>query len=242
LFFDFHKIYIRTFVDIVATEYRPGFIRLSGNDFVLSISLPLITLANLVPPRALMAWDRRLLASPQHLTLLLSGFHGLYPVLECDASYTPIAQRLGVCLNFKVGLCERYKPGRDHVQEIIRKHGLVTLEAEDDLRIQEERSAQQIMLSAEGEMEGDDETFQDVMVGTEKCTSVDPDRFDRFSLSSSLESLMDQSFLKLVQIRRKYGLGWAGAEVLHSESEKLQMKEHDVLTLKSKAKFTTVFF
>jgi len=236
---DFHRIYIRTFVDIVATEYRPGFIRLSGNDFVLSISLPLITLANIVPPRALMAWDRRLLASPQHLTLLISGFHGLYPVFECDASYTPIAQRLGVCLNFKVGLCEGYKPARDQVQEIIRKHGLVTLEAEDELRIQAERSAQQTKLSAEGETEGDDE---DVMVTAEECTLVDPNRFDRFSLSNSLESLLDQSFLKLVQIRRKYGLGWAGAEVLHSESEKLQMKEQDVLTFKSQAKITPVFF
>ena len=132
-----------------------------------------------------MAWDRRLLASPQYLTLLISGFHGLYPVLECDASYTSIAQQLGVCLNFKVGLCERYKPARDQVQEIIRKHGLVTLEAEDELRIQAERSAQQTKLSAEGKTEGDNETIQDVMVIAEECTSVDPNRFDRFSLSSS---------------------------------------------------------
>lgn len=112
-FFDFHKIYIRTFVDIVATEYRPGFILLSGNDFVLSTSLPLITLANIVPLHALMAWGRRLLAPLQYLTLLISGFYGLYPVLERDASYTPIAQRLGVYLNFKVGLCERYQPARE---------------------------------------------------------------------------------------------------------------------------------
>ena len=78
-----------------------------------------------------MAWDRRLLASSQHLILLISGFHGLYPVLESTATYTSAALRLGVCLNFKVGLSVRYKPGADQVRELIRKHGLIVMDAED---------------------------------------------------------------------------------------------------------------
>ncbi|KAF8889407.1 hypothetical protein CPB84DRAFT_1826578 [Gymnopilus junonius] len=61
---------------------------------------------------------------------------------------------------------------------------------------------------------------------------VDPGRFDRFSLSNSLESLMDQSFLKIVQLRRFFGLGWAGAELLNSEVEKSQQTPETVLALK----------
>lgn len=160
-------------------------------------------------------------------------------MLDYDASYTPAAQRLGVCLNFKVGLSERYKPGKDHVQEIIWKHGLVTMDAEDESIAQEEIDAQQLRLYSEGEVEAEGETVQDHTV-VEEGTVADPNRFDSFSLSSSLESLMDQSFLKLVQIRRKFGLGWAGAEVLHSECEKLQMKEQDVF--QSKYQVSTIIF
>ena len=184
-----------------------------------------------------MAWDRRILASSQHLTLLISGFHGLYPVLEPDAAYTTLAHRLGVNLNFQVGLSGRYKPGNDQVRELIRKHGLVTNDAEDEFQLQEELAAQKLKISRamEGELEDEDETTAEtspVTADEEPEEQVDPDRFDRFSLSSSLDSLMDQSFLKLVQIRRKFGLGWAGAELLHSESEKSQMKEVDVLNSK----------
>jgi ubiquitin-conjugating enzyme E2 Q len=214
------------FIDVVATEYRPGFIRLPGDDFVLSISLPVITLANLIPPRALMAWDRRLLASSQHLTLLISGFHGLYPVLDSNATYTPAARRLAVSLNFKVGLSERYKPGTEQVREVIRKHGLIVKDAEDELEL---LAAQQPTLEWGSDQE-DNPDSTPVVEGE----VVDRNRFDRFSLSSSLESLMDQSFLKLVQIRRRFGLGWAGAELLHTESEKVQMKEVDVLALRRK--------
>jgi len=187
-----------------------------------------------------MAWDRRILASSQHLTLLISGFHGVYPVLEPDGSYTTLAHRLGVNLSFQVGLSGRYKPGNDQVRELIRKHGLVTKDAEDEFQIQEEIAAQKLKMSRamEAELEDEDETTAEtspVAVDEEPEEQVDPDRFDRFSLSSSLDSLMDQSFLKLVQIRRKFGLGWAGAELLHSESEKFQMKEVDVLNSRMKA-------
>ncbi|KDR71552.1 hypothetical protein GALMADRAFT_253891 [Galerina marginata CBS 339.88] len=217
------------FVDIVATEYRPGFIRLGGNDFVVSVSLPVITLADSIPPRALMAWDRRLLSCAQHLTVLISGFHGLYPVLENDASYTGAAQRLGVSLTFKVGLSEKYKPGNEQVQEVVRKHGLIIQDAEDELRIQAEQAAQRAKLYEYDEDFDEDEPMQEVV---EEEEVVDPGRFDRFSLSSSLESLMDQSFLKIVRLRRHFGLGWAGAELLNAEVERSQQKEETILATK----------
>jgi ubiquitin-conjugating enzyme E2 Q len=227
----------RNFVDIVATEYRPGFIRLGGNDFVISVSLPVITLADSIPPRALMAWDRRLLASSQHLTLLITGFHGLYPVLENDASYSSSAQRLGVGLTFKVGLSKNYKPGNEHVQEVVRKHGLILQDAEDELRIQAEIAAQRAkMYDWDAENEEDEQMQPDVVVEEEPEVD-DSGQFDRFSLSSSLESLMDQSFLKIVKLRRKFSLGWAGAEFLDAEVEKSQWKEEDIFAAKEKVIF-----
>ena len=178
-----------------------------------------------------MAWDRRLLSCPQHLTLLISGFHGLYPVLEQDMSYTSAAQRLGVSLSFKVGLSEKYKPGSEQVQEVVRKHGLIQQDAEDELRIQAEIAAQK---AKQNEFDGDwdeDEPMQEPEVAIEEEEVADPGRFDRFSLSSSLESLMDQSFLKIVRLRRLFGLGWAGAELLNAEVERSQRPPETVLAL-----------
>lgn len=220
------------FVDIVATEYRPGFIRLGGDDFVLSVSLPVITLADSIPPRALMAWDRRLLSRSQHLTLLISGFRGVYPVITADGTYTSAAHMIGATLSFKVGLSQRYKPGRDQVQEAVRRHGLIIQDAEDELRLQAEKLAQQQQM-----YDWDIDTPMDLAPESveEEEPEEDEGRFDRFSLSSSLESLIDQAFLKVVQLRRKYALGWAGAEVLLNEVEKSQMKPDDVLNLKKPA-------
>jgi ubiquitin-conjugating enzyme E2 Q len=178
-----------------------------------------------------MAWDRRLLSSSQHLTLLISGFHGLYPVLENDVSYTGSAQRLGVSLGFKVGLSQRYKPGTEQALEIVRKHGLITHDAEDELREQLEWAAQQQRLERSDDLNEDEPMPAEPIPEEEEV--VDKDRFDSFSLSSSLESLMDQTFLKIVQLRRKYGLGWAGAELLHSEIETSQRPDEDILKMKN---------
>lgn len=217
-------------MDIVATEYRPGFIRIGGDDFVISVSLPVITLVDSIPPRALMAWDRRLLESSQHLTLLIGGFRSLYPVLEHDATYTSSAQRLGTSLTFKVGLSKKYKPGSEQVQDIVRKHGLILQDAEDELRIQAEIAAQKAKIY-DFDLDEDD-LMQDVAEEEPPEEEViDPDGFDRFSLSNALESLMDQSFLKLVQLRRKFSLGWAGAELLNGEIERTQMKDDAVVSL-----------
>ena len=203
----------------------------------MSVSLPVITLSNLIPPHALMAWDRRLLSCSQHLTLLVSGFHGLYPVLENDVSYTSSAQRLAVSLGFKVGLSQRYKPGTEQALEIVRKHGLITHEAEDEVRIQANLAAMQQRFERSDSDDEDEPTPAEAAPVEEV---IDEGRFDGFSLSSSLESLMDQSFLKIVQLRRRFGLGWAGAELLHNEIEISQRKDEDVLKMKHDVSLTSV--
>ena len=218
----------------MASNYRPGFIHLGGDDFLVTVSLPVITLSNSIPPHALMAWDRRLLSCSQHLTLLISGFHGLYPVLENDVSYTSSAQRMGVSLGFKVGLSQRYKPGAEQALEVVRKHGLITHEAEDEVRMQANWTAmqQRYERSDSDDLDEDESTPAEAAPVEEEIINVDEGRFDGFSLSSSLESLMDQSFLKIVQLRRKFDLGWAGAELLHSEIEISQRLDEEVLKMK----------
>jgi ubiquitin-conjugating enzyme E2 Q len=205
----------------------------------VSVSLPVITLSNSIPPHALMAWDRRLLSCSQHLTLLISGFHGLYPVLENDVSYTSSAQRLAVSLGFKVGLSQRYKPGVEQALEVVRKHGLITHEAEDEVRMQAAMQ-QRFERSDSDDLDEDDSTPTEAAPVEEEVVNVDEGRFDGFSLSSSLESLMDQSFLKIVQLRRKFGLGWAGAELLHSEIEISQRLDEDVLKMKHDVSLNSV--
>lgn len=48
------------------------------------------------------------------------------------------------------------------------------------------------------------------------------DMFRRMSLSASLESLLDQQLLRLLQLRRRFNLGWAGAEELLWQTETAQ--------------------
>ena len=208
----------------------------------MSVSFPVITLSNSIPPHALMAWDRRLLSCSQNLTLLISGFHGLYPVLENDVSYTSSAQRLAVSLGFKVGLSQRYKPGVEQALEVVRKHGLIIHDAEDEVRMQADLAAKQQRFERpdSDELEDDDPSAAEAAPVEEEVVIVDEGRFDRFSLSSSLESLMDQSFLKIVQLRRKFNLGWAGAELLHSEIEISQRLDKDVLKVKHDVSLNSV--
>jgi ubiquitin-conjugating enzyme E2 Q len=186
-----------------------------------------------------MAWDRRLLSCSQHLTLLISGFHGLYPVLENDVSYTSSAQRLAVSLGFKVGLSQRYKPGTEQALETVRKHGLITHEAEDEVRMQANLAALQQRYER-SDLDEDELMPAEAAPVEEEVVNVDEGRFDGFSLSSSLESLMDQSFLKIVQLRRRFGLGWAGAELLHSEIEISQRLDEDVLKMKHDVSLNSV--
>ena len=180
-----------------------------------------------------MAWDRRLLSRYQHLVLLISGFHGLYPILNSDGTYAPSAKQLQANLTFKVGLSGRYKPGKEQAQDVVRKHGLIQNDAEDELRIQEEKAAQEKAMAEFWDGEADGEIPEEEEPPKEE-EPEDPGRFDRFSLTSSLESLFQQSFLELVKFRRQFGIGWAGAEILLSEIEKTQGSVEDVYKALSK--------
>jgi ubiquitin-conjugating enzyme E2 Q len=172
-----------------------------------------------------MAWDRRLLSQSQHLTLLISGFRGVYPPTSPDGTYAGPAHNLGAALTFKVGLTKKYKPGKEYAKDAGRTFGLITMDAEEELRIQAEKDA------AMEDINYDDEPFAEVQpppVLAEEEEEEDDGRFDRFSLSGSLESLLDQALLKVIQLRRKFGVGWAGAEVIHSEMERSQSRAEDV--------------
>lgn len=169
-----------------------------------------------------MAWDRRLLSRYQHLVLLISGFHGLYPVLDTDGTFTPAASQLQANLTFKVGLSGRYKPGKEQAQDIVRKHGLIQNDAEDELRILEEKLAQEKAMAEFWDVDAEEVPPEEEEPPKEE-EPEDPGRFDRFSLTSSLESLFQQSFLQLIQLRRRFAIGWAGAELLLSAMEKMQV-------------------
>ncbi|KIK53259.1 hypothetical protein GYMLUDRAFT_49424 [Collybiopsis luxurians FD-317 M1] len=212
----------RDFLEIVSKDYRPGFIPFGEDDFCISVSLSVVKLAESIPARALMAWDRRLLSKTQHLVLLVSGFRTAYPP---DPS----------SLKFHVGLSGRYKPGKEHAKETRRNFALITHDAEDELRLaQEKAAAEAAMLDLE--MDEDDfenaAAHQAIEIEEEEEEEDDPERFDKFSLSGSLDSLMHHRFAKLVQMRRKHKLGWAGAEYLFSEVEKSQRPEDEVLAMK----------
>ena len=204
--------------------YRPGIIHFGNDDFAVSVSLPVIALADSIPPRALMAWDRRLLSKSQHLTLLISGFRGMYPPIDADGNYSVLAQRSGTALTFKVGLTQRYKPSKEYAKEAGRTFGLITRDAEEELRIRAEAAA-----PTEAPDFYEDETYMEagqtlLTPVAEESEEEDEGQMDRFSLSGSLESLLDQALLKLIQLRKKFSLGWAGAEVLYMEIEKSQLR------------------
>ena len=74
----------RDFKEIVAHGYHPGFIRFGAAEFALTVSIPAKSLADIISPHALLAWDRQLLIGPQYLTLLISGMRGVYPVLKAS--------------------------------------------------------------------------------------------------------------------------------------------------------------
>ncbi|KIM73751.1 hypothetical protein PILCRDRAFT_99249 [Piloderma croceum F 1598] len=207
------------FLEVVAAGYRPGLIRFGVDDFSLSISIPVIKLANDIPARALMAWDRRLLSRTQHLTLLISGLRGTYPPLKADGTLTQDAVARGTNLQFKVGLSRQYKPSKEYALEAKRTYGLVDDEAQQQERPLEEEP----LLTVDG-----------FTVREESPHDEDEDddgRFDSFSLSSSLETLLDHSLVRVIQTRIKYGLGWAGAETLVAETERLQQTTDDVIAI-----------
>ena len=212
---------------MVAAGYRPGFIPFGVDDFSLSISIPVITLVNDIPAHALMAWDRRLLSRTQNLTLLISGLRGTYPPLAPDGSYSRDASARGTHLQFKVGLTKKYKPGKEHALQEKRNFGLI---GEEEAQWAAPVNEPVVTIETDGSPV-DDEALQDAMEVEDDDDDDDDDGcFDKFSLSNSLESLLDQSLLRVIQFRLKYGLGWAGAETLLAETERLQQTADTVLS------------
>jgi ubiquitin-conjugating enzyme E2 Q len=213
------------FIEAIADDYRPGIIRLGGDRFALSVSLPIVGLVRRVSPRVLMAWDRRLLARTQHLTLVISGLQGAYPILKHDGTYLNEVLHRGVSLSFKVGLTQRYKPSKEHAAELVRTFGLVVPVDEgnvDTIMTEDELFHQAFDVFG-------DPVFEEDPVEEEEEEDVDPGRFERFSLSASLESLLENRFMRVVQLRIKFNLGWAGAEVLLAELERSQKPVEEIL-------------
>ncbi|KAF8190600.1 hypothetical protein K438DRAFT_1831354 [Mycena galopus ATCC 62051] len=220
-----------------------------GGDFAVSVSMPVVRLTETIPAQALVAWDRRLLNTPRarHLVLLISGFGtgaagvSAYPPLGENG----VPKRKGLGLRFQVGVCARYKPDREHAIEAGRTFGLVGRDAEDELREAKEKRAREREAAAlldwgeggEGDSSAMDEySAWDASVdgfGTdlkeeEDNAEGDEERFERFSLSSALENLLDAQLVKLVEIRRAYGVGWAGAETMYAAVEREQRSHEEV--------------
>jgi ubiquitin-conjugating enzyme E2 Q len=191
-----------------------------GEDrFLISVSLPVVQLARRIPLRVLSAWDKRLLARTQHLTLLISGLGREYPILGADGEYRMEAKNAGVDLSFNVGLCQRYKPSKDHATELVRKHGLRTVEEP----IQQPPEA----------LNGDDSDEDDLREEQTPIPESEEGNFghlERFALSTSLESVLQNHFLPVLRLRLKYHLGWAGAEALLADVETLQQSPDALFT------------
>ncbi|KAF7436633.1 hypothetical protein PC9H_003466 [Pleurotus ostreatus] len=188
----------KDFTETVAAGYRPGFTRFLGGDYCISISLPIVSLTEMIPPRALMAWDRRILSRRQHLTLLMSGFHGHYPPLAADGRYYTEATNSGTSIAFRVGLSSTYKASAKEAKEAFRTFGLVSNDIRESTTTEPNEEAK------------------------------DDGRFETFSLSTPLDTLMNTYFLKIIQLRRKFGLGWSAAEFLCSLVEQKQLSPEDV--------------
>ncbi|KAI8977714.1 hypothetical protein BD414DRAFT_516981 [Trametes punicea] len=225
-------VHYRDFNEIAAHGYHPGFIRFGVDDFALSVSLPAKSLADIISPRALIAWDRFLLAGPQHFTLLISGFRGVYPMVEPRGTLSRIATARNAAPQFRVGLTPDYKPKKEDVAEALRRFGLqkegaAAFETKDEEDIQDTKlsgdSEDLLSDASEAESEGKHSIEGDVA----------PQTFRPFSLSSSLESLLNGYFVQILQLRIQHDLGWAGAEFLCWEIETSQNPPEQILRRKA---------
>lgn len=106
-------IFCRDFVVVKAAGYNPGILWTERNRFILSVSLPVSDLFQSILPHALLAWDRNFLQPGLNLTLLISGFSDVYPVLQQDGTLSPYLLRTGSTLKFKVGFTQHYKSSKN---------------------------------------------------------------------------------------------------------------------------------
>jgi ubiquitin-conjugating enzyme E2 Q len=211
------------FLEIVACSpnYRPGFIRFGNDSFALTVSVPAVSIP--IPPNVLQAWDRALLGSFRHFTLLITGLQNVYPVLLPDGTFTLEALRKNMSLKFQVGLTPRHKPSKPHAQAAARSFMLVAEEKED---------------SPEPDPMDEDYSMDISFVPETKHEEPeDPGVFDRFALSQALEALLDHNFLNILRIRLKFKVGWAGAELMQSTIDKTQAPADNIFSLYGKACF-----
>ena len=132
-----------------------------------------------------------------------------------------------------MGLTPGYKPTADDASETLRRYGL--REEYDALPAD----------PAGGPLfdEYDDQPYDADTGGNDEKDDVAATKdeepslgFQPFSLSSSLESLLDGHFLRVLQLRIRYDLGWAGAETLWWEVEKSQQPPADIMRLRGEVR------
>ncbi|KAK7434951.1 hypothetical protein VKT23_019954 [Stygiomarasmius scandens] len=171
-----------------------------GGDFIISVSIPVVRLAEMVEPRALRAWDqadeiglergRKTVPSrPSHFGM----DSGVYPY--------PFSAGGEMKLKFKVGLSPSYKPSQENAKEACRNFGLIVNDAEDELEAEKER-----------------ERLEKEAVGLLWDEDMDAP-FD-IEQGEREEEVVEET---LGPIRKRWGLGWAGAEVLLGECERMQL-------------------
>lgn len=193
---------------------------------MLSVSVPGYTLADMIPPRALMAWDPRILDTARHLTLIISGTRGVYPILEANGRVRRQALDRRAKLRFKIGLSKRYKPAKEYLLELARSASLLAPKRPAQETVPE-RSPSPMFYSDE-EDEYDPMDFHApyralVKAPTEEEVETETDHdFVPLSLSASLEPLLNDRFLDILRYRVKFNIGWAGAEIVDSEVHRLQ--------------------
>lgn len=150
-----------------------------------------------IPSHVLLAWDRHFLEPGQNLVLLISGFRGLYSILREGGTLLPAASWRGALLRFKLGLSLNYKPSTNEASAAFRHFDISRPSQEDRTPNPDEQQA----------------------IWMENEPRVSVAGFRRMSLSSSLESLLDKYFVRLLQLRKTFNLGWASAEELLWKSE-----------------------
>ncbi|KAH7100349.1 hypothetical protein BKA62DRAFT_706762 [Auriculariales sp. MPI-PUGE-AT-0066] len=190
----------RDFLDVVGAGYHPGILKFGIDDFVLSVSVPVL---NLQVPRAL----------SQPGTVVSSR----WPVIAADGSVLG-----GAKPRFHVGLSKNYKPSTASVVHAVRSFAL----RDDELEAEPEPEVEPYDPDVdpwEAEQRAREKERERLA-----ALPIDENAFEAFSLSSSFDTLLDQKLLPLVKLRMQYGLGWAAAEMLHTLGEQYQMKPEDV--------------
>ena len=204
----------RDFNEITSSGYRPGCIKYTGDDFAISVSVPVIKLTDCIPAHALLAWDKRLLSKTRNLTLLITGCHGSYP-LEIPSENG--ADNSRTQFHFKVAIVDTYKPSKGSVIEVLRA---IQFLDKDESILKLTRYHTKTVGSET--VDGNEEENSDM-----KSEKLEP-----FSWSASLESYLDRHLMRVIRLRRKFQLGWAGAEQLMFDMEALNQREDEIFKLK----------